>query len=86
MQLTNENVQDAVSMLAETIREAEGTESKQSSEVLDGVANYFMELATFVNQSSTNDSQSHVNITSAVSYDLFIKRIDYPIIGLIIIL
>ena len=69
MQLTNENVEAAVSVLAETIKETEGTESKQSSEVLDKVADYFMELATFVNAS---DSHTHVNITSAVSYDLIL--------------
>lgn len=69
MQLTSENVEAAVSDLAETIKETESTEDKQSSEVLETVANYFMELATFVNHSTNaNDSHKIMNITSTVSY------------------
>ena len=70
MQLTSENVEAAVSELAETIKETESTEGKQSSEVLETVANYLMELATFVNHSpNANDSHNIImNITSTVSY------------------
>ena len=52
----------AVSMLSQVIEPSENSEADQNSEVLGTVADYFMGLATFVND-------SNVNITATVSHN-----------------
>ena len=54
-------------MLSQVIEQSENSEAEQNNQVLDTVANYFMELATFVND-------SNVNISATVSHNLPCKR------------
>ena len=57
----------AVSMLSQVIEQSEDDETDQNGEVLGTVADYFMELAAFVND-------SNVNISATVSRNFLCKR------------
>ena len=62
MQLTNQTFGDAVAMLSQIIALTENNTAEQTSEVLRQVADYFEELADFV-----NDSEFNVIINTTVS-------------------
>ena len=62
LQLTIETYVDSVAMLSQIIEFTENTTEEQTSEVLSTTANYFRELALFVNE-------SNVIINSIVSVD-----------------
>ena len=61
VQLTADTYEMAVSMLSQVIETSENSQADQNSEVLSTVANYFTEVATFVNSSM-------VTINNTVSY------------------
>ena len=70
MQLTAETYGDSVAMLSQIIALTENNTNQQTNEVLNTTANYFKELADFVNK-------SNVIINSTVSvddYDLVLKN------------
>ena len=58
MQLTAETVEAAVSMLAKIVEQTESNEGEQNSAVLSTIANYLMELATFVKKSNMKSNVS----------------------------
>ena len=62
-QLTAETYGAAVSMLALITEQTKNNTVEQNSEVLGTIADYFMELATFVND-------SNVMINTTVSHNL----------------
>ena len=57
-------------MLSQVIEQSENSEAEQNNQVLDTVANYFMELATFVND-------SNVNISATVSHNLLARDVEF---------
>ena len=60
IQLTNDTYGEAVMMLADIVGGTENSTANQNTKVLTQVAQYFNSLATFIND-------SNVNITETVS-------------------
>ena len=69
MQLTAENVEMAVSMLAQVIEGSARNENEQSSTVLETTASYLTDLATFLNNSNEtiNSIVSGIKPKSSIS-------------------
>ena len=60
MQLSTDSVQAAVAELAQAVKQTEANEVEQNDAVLNTVADYLMEVATFLNN-------SNITIDSTVS-------------------
>ena len=69
MQLTAENVEMAVSMLAQVIEGSARNENEQDSAVLNTTASYLTDLATFLNNSNEtiNSIVSGIKPKSSIS-------------------